>query len=166
MPRPKNKADLLKSSKENYEKLIELINSYSKKELEKQFTPDKLYQNIRDIVAHLHHWNELMLAWYKEGMKGNKPQMPAEGYTWKTLPEYNELTHAEYLDKPTSAAIKLFKKSFKKVYKLIEQHSDEELFTKKKYKWTGTTSLGAYIISATSSHYDWAIKRIKKSMKE
>ena len=36
---------------------------------------------------------------------------------------------------------------------------------KKKYKWTGSTSLGAYLVSATSSHYDWAYKLIKKCLK-
>lgn len=44
---------------------------------------------------------------------------------------------------------------------LVRKHTDEELFTKKKQGWTGTTSLGAYLISATSSHYDWALKTIK-----
>ena len=44
---------------------------------------------------------------------------------------------------------------------IIGKHSDEELFTKKKYQWTGTTSLGAYLIGSTSSHYDWALKTIK-----
>ena len=32
---------------------------------------------------------------------------------------------------------------------------------KKKYEWTGTTSLGSYFISATSSHYDWGLKTVK-----
>jgi len=44
---------------------------------------------------------------------------------------------------------------------LIEKHNDDELFTKKKYEWTGTTSLGSYFISATSSHYDWGLKTVK-----
>ena len=52
--------------------------------------------------------------------------------------------------------------SFKKVQKVIVKHSNDELFEKQKFKWTGSTSLGAYIISATSSHYDWALKLIKK----
>ncbi|MGO3678157.1 MAG: ClbS/DfsB family four-helix bundle protein, partial [Microbacteriaceae bacterium] len=29
------------------------------------------------------------------------------------------------------------------------------------FPWTGTTSLGSYCVSATSSHYDWAIKKIR-----
>ena len=52
-------------------------------------------------------------------------------------------------------SITMFKKSYKDVVALIEKHNDDELFTKKKYQWTGTTSLGSYFISATSSHYDW-----------
>ena len=52
-------------------------------------------------------------------------------------------------------------KSHKDVLALIEKHNDDELFTKKKYHWTGTTSLGAYFIGCLSSHYDWAFKTIK-----
>ncbi len=43
--------------------------------------------------------------------------------------------------------------------------SNEELFTKQYFSWTGTSSLGAYFISATSSHYDWAMKKLKKQIK-
>jgi hypothetical protein len=46
---------------------------------------------------------------------------------------------------------------------LITAHTDAELFTKKHYNWTGTTSLGAYFISATSSHYDWAMKKLRQA---
>jgi hypothetical protein len=55
----------------------------------------------------------------------------------------------------------MFRKSHKDVMALIEKHNDDELFTKKKYQWTGTTSLGSYFISSTSSHYDWGLKTIK-----
>ena len=49
---------------------------------------------------------------------------------------------------------------------LIKRHNDEELFVKKRYAWTGTTTLGSYFISATSSHYDWALKLITKAYKK
>jgi hypothetical protein len=51
--------------------------------------------------------------------------------------------------------------SYYKVKKVKEKHTDDELFSKKKYPLTGTTSLGAYFISSTSSHYDWGLKTIK-----
>jgi hypothetical protein len=55
----------------------------------------------------------------------------------------------------------MLKASHKDVMKMIESLNDEKLFAKKHFSWTGTTNIGAYCISATSSHYDWAMKKIK-----
>ncbi len=63
-------------------------------------------------------------------------------------------------------ARKLLQESFTQVIEVITSLSNDELFTKKLYPWTGSTSIGAYLISNTSSHYDWAYKMIKKSMGE
>ena len=166
MPKPKSKKELLESSREKFASLIELINSYPPEEREKSFTPGKLMQNIRDIVAHLHHWHLLMLNWYETGMRDEKPDMPCKGYTWQTLPDLNKRIWELYSKKDLGFVLQEFKKSYKKVLNIIESHSDPELFEKKKYHWTGSTSLGAYLTSCTHSHYEWAIKRIKKSIKE
>lgn len=144
---------------------MELVNGYSPEELNKEFPKGRLNRNIRDVLTHLHHWHILLLGWYKVGMKGGKPDMPAKGYTWKTLPDLNQIIWEDYQDTDVQKAKVLLKGSYKKVQALIDKHSEKELFEKKKYKWTGSTSLAAYLISNTSSHYDWAIKRIKKSMK-
>ena len=163
MPRPKNKEELLNLSQENYNKLITKIESISQEEQEKDFPPGPMNRNIRDVLCHLHEWHQMFLDWYDKGMKGQKTQMPAEGYTWKTLPDLNRKIFEKYRDTPLSSSKQLFKNSYEKVRAIIEKHSDENLFTKKKYKWTGTTSLGAYLVSATSSHYDWAMKLLKKA---
>lgn len=39
--------------------------------------------------------------------------------------------------------------------------SIEDLFDKGRFDWTGTTTLGSYFVSATSSHYDWALKKLR-----
>jgi len=67
-----------------------------------------------------------------------------------------------YQNVTLNEAKKMLAKSHAEVMKRLKQHSDEELFTKKYYDWTGTTNLGSYFISATSSHYDWAAKQLKK----
>jgi hypothetical protein len=63
---------------------------------------------------------------------------------------------------PYDEVMKKLNQSFTEVQKIITNHSDDELFTKKKYAWTGSTSLGSYLVSATASHYMWAIDLIKK----
>ncbi|NND77429.1 MAG: ClbS/DfsB family four-helix bundle protein [Flavobacteriales bacterium] len=166
MPRPKTKEELLSLSRSNLDKLMELIGSFSVEEQNKDFKKGTLNRNIRDILTHLHHWHLMFLKWYKIGMKGDKPDMPAEGYTWKTLPVLNKEIWKMYQDTSLEEAKKLIKTSFKKVFKLIETHSNDELFEKKRYHWTGSTSLGAYLVSCTSSHYDWGYKLIKKMKKQ
>ena len=166
MPRPKNKEELLQWSDANYQRLWELINSYSKDQQLQDFHPGTMNRNIRDVVAHLDHWHHLFLEWYSIGMTGGKPEMPAKAYTWKTTPELNKKIWKQYRGDDLQIVIIRFHESFKKVYQLIQQHSNEELFEKKRYKWTGSTSLGAYLISTTSSHYDWAYKLIKKGMRK
>lgn len=122
-------------------------------------------RNVRDILAHLYHWHLLFFGWYEVGMKGDKPAIPAEGYTWKTTPELNKWINEKYSNEKLSVIRKLLFDSHTKITELIESHSNEELFEKKRYKWTGSTSLGAYLISTTSSHYDWAFKLIKRVTK-
>lgn len=39
--------------------------------------------------------------------------------------------------------------------------ANEELFESKHLTWTVNSTLGAYCVSTTSSHYDWAIKKLK-----
>lgn len=165
MPRPNNKAELLNLSKKNFELLMDFIESFSKEEQNAEFPKGTMNRNFRDVLMHLHHWHLMMFDWYIVGMKGEKPEIPAKGYTWKTTPELNRWIWEKYKDTPLADAKKDLKSSFIKIRSLIEKHNDEELFEKKRYKWTGTTSLGAYLVSATSSHYDWAIKLSKKAKK-
>ncbi|KZS40063.1 hypothetical protein AWE51_10110 [Aquimarina aggregata] len=165
MPRPKTKAALLDLSHKNYTKLLDFVNSLPKEQVNREFPKRYLNRNIRDILAHLHHWHIMMLDWYTIGMTGNKPDMPAKGYTWKTTPDLNKVIWKKYQDVELTEVKKLLKTSFDQLQKIINDHTEEELFEKRRFKWTGTTSLASYLISATSSHYDWAYKFIKKCMK-
>ncbi|MEO9483628.1 MAG: ClbS/DfsB family four-helix bundle protein [Ekhidna sp.] len=165
MPRPKTKEELLILGKANYERLLALVDSLTSEQQSADFPPGTLNRNIRDVLTHIHHWHLMLLDWYKVGMAGAKPEMPAKGYTWKTMPDLNKKIWEDYQKVSLAEGRKLLNESFMKVQKLIQHHTDEELFEKKRYSWTGSTSLGAYLISATSSHYDWGLKLIKKATK-
>lgn len=152
-------------SQMNYEKLLAFIKDLPEEKRNTEFPSHYLNRNIRDVLAHLHHWHLLLLSWYQLGMKGEKPEMPAPGYTWRAIPELNIEINEKYKNVPMRKVITLFASSFKEVQRLIAKHTDRELFEKQKYKWTGTTSLGSYVVSTTSSHYDWGLKLIKKCLK-
>ena len=67
---------------------------------------------------------------------------------------------------PKADLIQAANDQFAKLWTLIGEMSDEELFSKGVFDWTGTTTLGSYCVSATSSHYNWAFKDIKKALKK
>ena len=58
-----------------------------------------------------------------------------------------------------------FIKSHGEIVKVIQSLPNEVLFGRGHYRWTGSNTLGAYFVSATSSHYLWARNEIKKGMR-
>ena len=164
MPRPTDRDSLLDLSDSNLRKLLDFIDSLPDDRKHMSYESDELNdrdRTVSDVICHLHEWHLMMAEWYEVGMSGKKPAIPAEDVTWKTLPVLNRRIYEKYKGTDLGHAVTQLKQSHEKVMALTRKHTDEELFTKAKYPWTGTTSLGAYLISATSSHYDWALKTIK-----
>jgi hypothetical protein len=44
----------------------------------------------------------------------------------------------------------------------VSAYSEEDLFSKRRFAWTASTSVGSYAVSATTSHYDWARTLIRR----
>ena len=166
MARPKNKSELLEQSQANFDQLMSYVGGLSLVERKRIFPKGYLNRNIRDVLAHLYHWHLLFEKWYDIGMTGIKPEMPAPGFTWKMTPELNRIIQKEYGSMELGDAIKQLRLSHRRIHQIINNHSDTELFEKKRFIWTGSTSMGSYLISTTSSHYAWAIKLIKKCLKK
>ena len=84
-----------------------------------------------------------------------------EPYNWKTYGEMNiafgRSTRKPSLEKRT----RLLEQSHRRVLELIEVLAMMNSLPKVSIKWTGGTSLGSYFVSSTSSHYDWALKKLK-----
>jgi hypothetical protein len=160
MGRPTNKAGLLSQSQHSFDALIELVRSIPKAGSAHPGVNGKW--SVKDVLAHLQAWHMMMEGWYAEGMAGRRPQIPAPGFTWKTTPQLNDKIFREHQGDSATIVLRNLKASHARMHGLIARHSQAELFTKKKYAWTGTTSLGAYFIGSTSSHYDWAIDLIKR----
>jgi hypothetical protein len=93
-------------------------------------------RNVRDVLTHLHEWHLMMQDWYKVGMAGKKPAIPREGYTFQTLPAMNRVIWEKYQKTAPTKAFDLIRQSHTDVMNLARKHTDDELFTKKKYPWT------------------------------
>jgi hypothetical protein len=163
VPRPTNRQQLIAAATKNYTELMELTKSLPDDLVDGPFGFEDRDRNVRDVFVHLSSWQDMMLTWYIDGMAGEKPAIPAPGYTWRTSPALSALIWRDAQQVPLARSVIDLIASHKRMMTLIEGHTDEELFTKRYYPWTGNTSLGSYLVSSTASHYDWAITKILKA---
>ncbi|MGL5721878.1 MAG: ClbS/DfsB family four-helix bundle protein [Brevinema sp.] len=175
MARATTKSELKDFAISNYKTLNSLISSLTEEELTTpfNFTADdkkkeahwKRDKNLRDVLIHLYEWHELLLQWVHTNKNGGiKPFIP-EPYNWKTYGEMNIKFWKKHQTTSLEKAKELLKKSHEEVLCLAESFSHEELFSKNIYPWVGGSTLGSYFVSATASHYDWAIKKLKAHKK-
>ena len=58
-----------------------------------QLTPRQMTQggatlagwSVKDILGHLIGWQQMNLDWYAAGLRGETPEMPAPGLTWRDI---------------------------------------------------------------------------------
>ena len=124
--------------------------------------PDDRDHCVRDVVAHLREWQRMMLTWYDDGMGGRTPVMPAPGHTWQTLPALNAEIWTRYQETTELEDREGLAETHARLRAIIASHTDAELFDTQHYPWTGSASLGSYLVSATSSHYAWAATKLRR----
>ena len=175
MVRPQTKENLMIAAKENFEKLNTLISKMSDKELTTpfDFSKDekkkeahwKRDKNLRDVLIHLYEWHQLILNWVESNQKGEEKPFLPDPYNWRTYGDMNVEFWKKHQNTSLEEATRALEKSHKDVLELAEKFTNEELFSRKIYKWVGGSTLGSYFVSTTSSHYDWAIKKLKAHQK-
>lgn len=165
MSRPTTKEDLIIAANEGYEKLWKLIDSMPEEIQQATFTFEDRDKNIKDVLVHLYEWQQLLLRWITNNLNKETTPFLQEPYNWRTYPQMNIGFWEKHQSTTYEDAKKMLEKSHKDVVALFKTFTNEQLFAKKQYSWTGTSSIGSYCISATSSHYDWAMKKIKKHNK-
>lgn len=121
---------------------------------------------MRDVIMHLYEWHNLMLQWISNNKAGIRRPFLMEGYNWKTYGKMNVMFWQKNQDVSLEEAMELFKDSHKKIMAEIEKMTNDELFQKNVYDWVGGSAIGSYFISNSSSHYDWAMKKIKAHRKK
>lgn len=175
MGRPTNKTDLIQAAKTNFDRLWHTIDTLSDTALDTEFDFSndakkkeahwRRDKNLRDILIHLYEWHQLLLHWIDSNMAGQQSPFLPSPYNWKTYGDMN----VEFWKKHQRTSLKdaeaMLRRSHEEVLRTVNTFSDKELFEKNSFDWTGTTTLGSYSVSALSSHYDWATKKLKAHAK-
>ncbi len=128
------KQTLLQNSDNNFKALFKIIESIPSRKRKKSIETEERDKNFRDVLMHLYEWHAMLERWYREGMDGDIPFMPAPGYNWRAINLLNMKIWESYQDVTLNQAMKKLKLSHERVMFLIKSHTNEEIVTKKYYK--------------------------------
>lgn len=164
MSRPSTKPELLAAIDKEFETLFAVVDDVPS---DRRASPGACDDwSVKDVLTHLDAWHGMFLGWNEAGSAGAKPAMPAKGYTWAETPELNAAIWTQVRndgwDDGWDDVVTRLAHSRAAVVEAIDAYDADELFEKKRYLWTGSTSVGSYAVSATSSHYLWATKLVRK----
>ena len=119
--------------------------------------------SVKDILAHLVEWQEMNLQWYAAGLRGEKPAMPAPGFTLRELPRLNQMIYRKHHRRSLKAVLADYQAHHARVVALVETLPDTDLVTLNRFSWTGPSwTLSDYLRASTAAHYLWARTRIRR----
>jgi hypothetical protein len=119
--------------------------------------------SVKDILGHLVGWQQMNLAWYQAGERGDRPAVPAPGLTWKDVPKLNDIIYRRHRRRSLKAVSEDYETFHHRMLELIHQVADADLVQVGRFPWAGPTwALSDYIRANTASHYRWAQKHIRK----
>jgi len=163
MPRPTSKQDLLAAIEKERSELDAYLETLSLKEMTE---PNIVGEwSVKDVLSHLSEWEQMCLEWYQTGLRGEMPSLPAPGDKWNQTPQLNQQIYEKHRNHPLNEVLERFQTVSLEILEHIQSLSNEQLFTVGQYVWTKKNTLGTYLVSATSSHYLWARKEIRKGFR-
>jgi hypothetical protein len=162
MTKATTKAELIEQTRRERSKLLAAVRA---------LTPDQFVAappaawSPKDYVAHLAEWERLFIGWWECGQRGEKPAIPAEGYTWATEDKLNERIFQQFRNVPAAAVMADWDETFERFAGLVGSIDEETLFARGRLGWTGQGRLADYVNGCGANHYKWAGTEIRKLLK-
>ncbi|MDY0210286.1 MAG: ClbS/DfsB family four-helix bundle protein [Acholeplasma sp.] len=172
MARFVTKQSLKEASIKAFDKMFGLIESMSfehqlasfrfdiSKETARHYFRDK---TIKDLLVHLYEWQVLLIDWITSNESNIQTSFLPAPYNWKNYGDMNQWFWEKNESTSLQTSKALIINSHQTCLKLLESIDEGKLFVKNTYALGST--IGQYFTSCMVSHYDWAIKKIKKHQK-
>ena len=163
MPAATNKTDLLAVFDKDLAKLRKTLDGVDEAKSSLSAPGDDT--TIKGVIAHRTHWMGMFHGWYEDGVAGREVHVPAKGYKWNQLKEYNAPLYARGNETPWAELLSEFEAACGKLRRFLESCDDALLYTNGAYPWTGKWTLGRYAEASGPSHFRSANTYIRKALK-
>ncbi len=162
MPAATNRDDLLKVTSKEFEKLFKLLERIPDEFALRPFA-DGI--TIKDVIGHRAHWAELFFGWYDDGQAGCEMHVPARGYKWNQLKEYNAKLRMDQADLTYPEVREMLDHQHARLMGFIAGKTDEELYGAPMKGGGSKWTTGRWAEAAGASHYRSAAKFVRAGIR-
>lgn len=159
------KADLLEKAHKDFAKLDALLDSvpaYARLIPD----PDADGATLKDIVAHRATWIAMLLEWRADGLAGRPAQVPAPGYKWNDLRQFNADLRAQQADMGWDAARAALCRNHGRLIALIDSLDDAALYGAPMPGGNSPWTTGRWAEANGPSHYRSAATYIRRRLRQ
>lgn len=151
-----DKEQLLTTLRAEYERWQALLASLDEEQLTSRTLPAGL--SIKDVVGHLHAWQQISLARLEAGSAGRAPVLPVwlDGLApdaEENLEQINAAIHAAWRDQPWPVVYGAWRTGFLHLLDLGMTIPASDLFDKRRYAWLDGYSLADILAGSYDHHH-------------
>ena len=121
---------------------------------------------VKDLLAHITVWEQRMVAWLRQTVHGEVPEMLPSGLTWDDLDQWNEETYQEHRHLDLGQVLADFESSYSEALIAVEEVSEEDLVEPDRFTWREGRPLWKMVAANTSWHYKEHEEGISAWLKE
>ncbi len=163
MPAATNRNDLIAITKKEFSKLMALLTEVDD-DLALQLDEDET--SIKDVIGHRAHWTNMFFNWYQQGQESGKADIPAKGYKWNQLKEYNAKLRIDQAKLGWDEVKTMLEESHAQLQNFLENTSDAELYNEPMKGGGNKWTTGRWAEASGASHYRSASKYVRARLRE
>ena len=118
---------------------------------------------VKDVLAHIIGWEQYMIQWIGEALRGEVPERPRND---EDIDRMNEALYQRNKDKPLNEVLANFTRSYQESLKLIEDTPEEMLVDPERFEWREGVPLGRIVAANTWWHYQEHRESMQKWLEE
>lgn len=107
--------------------------------------------SVKDTLAHITAWEQLMIGWVEKSLRGEVPERPVTGDDW--VDRLNARLYEENRDKPLDEVQEAFAASYQDALALVERLEEDDLFDPERFPWRDGSPLWQMVAANTNWHY-------------
>ena len=120
--------------------------------------------SVKDILAHLAHWESCLPLWLEAARRGENVRTPAADLTWKQVDTFNQRIYEAHRDQPLDEVLAYFRSTHEQFMHLAESTPEDELLERGRYAFIGGGAVYDWLVGY-ANHDLWAKNKIRQWLK-